>query len=199
MSREILLRLKTERYEKALKLIERLKQGAKDALDRTRQAEETADAGDRRRKALAGRAKRLRGRDLVRGQQDRFAQVFGSVGEAREKGEALLGIFEGNLGQVLGGVGQLVPGLGPFASLISPLLDRLTAYVDERIEIQAAVLEARTLARLEEQRLRDDYSRRLRKDPEFQREQAHDAFWRLLREEAARGKRIHRTDLLADL
>ena len=88
----------------------------------------------------------------MRGQQDRFAQVFGSVGEAREKGEALLGIFEGNLGQVLGGVGQLVPGLGPFASLISPLLDRLTAYVDERIEIQAAVLEARTLARLRDHR-----------------------------------------------
>ena len=73
------------------------------------------------------------------------------------------------------------------------------AYVDERIEIKAAVLEAKTVALLEEQRLRDDYTRRLREDPDFAQQQAHDAFWQRLREEATFGKRIHRLDLLADL
>jgi len=196
MSREVLLSLKTTHYERALKLVQRIRQGARDALQQTQEADDT----QQRQGRLRARAKRLRGRDVASGQQGRFGAAVGSIGSAHERVDSVLSAIESrSVGSIAASVGQFLPGIGPILAVAGPLMDRLMTYVDERIEIKVAVLEAKTLARLEEERLRDDYTRRLREDPSFQAEQAHEGFYRLIREEAALGKRVHRVDLLGEL
>jgi hypothetical protein len=97
-------------------------------------------------------------------------------------------------------VGQFIPGLGPFMTLLAPLTEKLLGYLEERLQQELAKQEALFTARLEEERFRRDYSRRLEEDPRFAREQAKQAFQQTLREEAVLGKRIQKTtaDLLTD-
>jgi len=217
VAREILLRFRTKNYERAKKIAERVAERAKKTLATTKtlttelkqslqQAQKAAELR-KRGAALGRRGAAASARDLQAGQQQRFAQRFGSVGAAREKGETFANVLFGgqeitqSLPSLISGVGQFVPGLGPFMTLLAPLTEKLLGHMNERFEQELAKQESLLTARLEEERFRRDYSRRLEEDPRFEREQARAAFELTLAEEAVRGKRIHKStaDLLTDL
>jgi len=148
---------------------------------------------ERQRLKLGRRAHGLRGRDVVRGQQDRFAAFFGTVGAAREKGELLGRMLlsgEVNVSQLLSGVGPLLAGMGPFAALLAPLTEKLMAYVDERLEQELKVQASALRAELATELFVADFEKRFREDPAFAQEQAQKAFLQTLREEAMHGRRI---------
>ncbi|HBP21947.1 MAG TPA: hypothetical protein DEA08_29700 [Planctomycetes bacterium] len=161
---------------------------------------------EQRRAKLQGRANALRGRDLLAASRGRFSGLFGTVGEAREKGESFANALFGDgeisqsLPSLISGVGQFVPGLGPFMTLLAPLTEKLLGHLEERLQQELAKQETRLLARLEEQRFRMDFTRRFKEDPAFAREQARQALERTVAEEARLGKRIQKTtaDLVTD-
>ncbi len=217
MAREVLLRFRTKNYERAKKVAERIAERAKKTLDTAKhlggelkenlqQAQKTA-ALRKRGAGLGRRGAGASARDLQAGQRQGFGELFGSVGEAREKGESLANVLFGGqdmtqaLPSLISGVGQFIPGLGPFMTLLAPLTEKLLGYLEDRLQQELAKQEALFTARLEEERFRRDYSRRLEEDPRFAREQAKRAFEQTLAEEAVLGKRIQRTtaDLLTDL
>ena len=217
MAREILLRLRTKNYERAKKLAEQIVEGAKTTLKTTKalstelkeslQRAKKAAELRKRGAALGARGARASGRDLLGGQRQAFAQRFGSVGEAREKGEAFASLLAGandpvaSLPGLISGAGQLIPGLGPFTALLAPVTEKLLGYMEERFEQELAKQEALFTARLEEERFRSDYSRRFADDPAFAKSEAKRALRETLLEEAVIGKRVQRStaDLLSDL
>ena len=87
---------------------------------------------------------------------------------------------------------------GNFAT--APLTEKLIGYLEERLQQELAKLEAAFTARLDEEAFKRDYARRLKEDPQFAREQARRAFDQAMAEEAALGKRVHKTtaDLITD-
>jgi len=216
VAREILLRFRTQNYERAReaakKVAERTKRTLqtakglgnelKEGLDRARKAAELR----RRGAALGRRGAAASGRDLQAAGRSRFGELFGSVGEAREKGESLANALFGgggvtqNLPSLISGVGQFIPGLGPFMTLLAPLTEKLLGYLEERLHQELAKMESSFLARLDEEAFKRDYARRLKDDPQFAREEARRAFEQTLAEEAVLGKRIHKTtaDLITD-
>ena len=217
MAREILLRFRTKNYERARKVAEKIAERAKKTLDTARNltgelkesVERTQKRAELRKRgaALGRRGAAASGRDLQAGQRQGFSQLFGTVGEAREKGESFANALFGGqdmtqaLPSLISGVGQFIPGLGPFMTLLAPLTEKLLGYLEERLQQELAKQEALFTARLEEERFRRDFTRRLQEDPRFAREQAKEAFRQTLAEEAAVGKRIQKTtaDLLTDL
>ena len=216
MAREILLRFRTENYERAREVAKKVAERAqrtlqtakgltgelRQGLDRARKAAELRQRGA----ALGRRGAAASARDLQAAGQSRFGGLFGTVGEAREKGESLANALfsEGgvtqNLPSLISGVGQFIPGLGPFMTLLAPLTEKLLGYLEERLQQELAKMEASFLARLDEEAFKRDYSRRLKEDPQFARDEARRAFEQTLAEEAVLGKRIHKTtaDLITD-
>ena len=217
MAREVLLRFRTKNYERAKKVAERIAERAKKTLataktltGEVKQGLERAQNAAELRKRGAGLGRRgaaASARDLQAGQRQGFGQLIGTVGEAREKGESFANALFGGQGMtqslpsLISGVGQFVPGLGPFMTLLAPLTEKLLGYLEERLQQELAKQESLFTARLEEERFRRDFTRRLKEDPAFAREQAKKAFEQTLAEEAAVGKRIQKTtaDLLTDL
>ena len=217
MAREVLLRFRTKNFERAKKVAERIAERAKKTLDTAKtlgtelkeNLQQTQKAAELRRRGagLGGRGAAASARDLQAGQRQGFGQLLGTVGEAREKGESFANLLFGGqdmtqaLPSLISGVGQFIPGLGPFMTLLAPLTEKLLGYLEERLQQELAKQEALFTARLEEERFRRDYTRRLEEDPQFAREQAKRAFEQTLAEEAVLGKRIQRTtaDLLTDL
>ena len=161
---------------------------------------------EKRRQRLQRRASALSGRDLQANSRGRFGGLFGSVGEAREKGESLANALFGDgeasqkLPALISGAGQFLPGLGPFMTLLAPLTEKLIGHLEERLQVELAKQEAAFTARLDEQAFQRDYARRLKEDPQFAREQARRAFDQAVVEEAALGKRVHKAtaDLITD-
>ena len=217
MAREILLRFRTKNYERAKKVAERIAERAKKTLATAKDLggelkeslQQTQKAAELRKRGagLGRRGAAASGRDLLAGQRKGFGELLGTVGEAREKGESFANVLFGGqdmtqaLPSLISGVGQFIPGLGPFMTLLAPLTEKLLGYLEERLQQELAKQEALFTARLEEERFRRDYSRRLEEDPAFAREQAKQALQQTLREEAVIGKRIQKTtaDLLTDL
>ncbi len=217
MAREILLRFRTKNYDRAKKVAERIAERArktlataktltgavKQGLERAQKAAELHKRGA----SLGKRGAAASARDLQAGQRQGFGQFFGTVGEAREKGESLANALFGGQGlaqslpSLFSGVGQFVPGLGPFMTLLAPLTEKLLSHFEERLQQELAKQESLFTARLEEERFQRDFTRRLKEDPDFAREQARRAFEQTVAEEAALGKRVHRqtADLLTDL
>ena len=217
VAREVLLRFKTKNYERARDLAKKVAEGARRTLRTTKGvAQELKQSLERSQKAaelrartaaLGGRGASAAGRNLQALDRARFSGVFGTVGEAREKGESLATALFGaggpvqNLPSLLSGVGQFLPGLGSFMTLLAPLTEKLLGHLEERLQQELAKREAAFVARLDEQAFRSDYTRRLQEDPRFAQEQARRAFELALAEEARLGKRVHRStaDLIADL
>lgn len=216
MAREILLRFRTKNYERARDVAKKVAERArktlqtakglsgelKEGLDRARKKAELRQraAGLGRRGAAAS------GRDLQAMGRSRFGELFGTVGEAREKGESFANALFGaggitqNLPSLISGVGQFVPGLGPFMTLLAPLTEKLLGYLEERLQQELAKMESAFTARLDEEAFKRDYSRRLKEDPQFARDEARRAFQHTLAEESTLGKRVHKTtaDLITD-
>jgi len=216
VAREILLRFRTRNYERAQKVTEKIADRARKTLstaknlgselrENLQQTQKRAELRSRGA-ALGQRGAAAAERDLQLGERQAFGQLFGTVGEAREKGESLANVLFGGqeitqaLPSLISGVGQFVPGLGPFMTLLAPLTEHLLGYLEERLQQELAKQEALFTARLEEERFRRDFTRRLEEDPRFAREQARRAFEQTLAEEAAVGKRIQKktADLLVD-
>lgn len=214
MAREILLRLKTRNYERAKTAAERIKKRADETLqkakglrDQLRQSVEKArEMAELRRRgaALGERGAAASRRDLGAISRGRFESVLGSVGRAREIGEGAASIFGSGditsmLPSLLSGAAQFIPGVGPFAALLAPLTEKLLGYIDERFEQEIKKREALFLARLEEGRFRDDFTRRLEEDPAFAFKQAKLALKETLATEKRFKKRVHTAaDLLAE-
>lgn len=203
MSDEVVLRLKVGRFKEALKIVERIKIRVREVVSDTQRAQAATkeDADETRRKQRKQRSRAWKSTTGVEVQQNRFGARLGSVGSAHERVTSLFdAVNSRSVGSIASAFAEFAPGaLGPMLAVAGPLVDRLMAYVDERIEIQAAVIEARTQALLDEERFRRDYSRRLAEDAEFERTQARKGYEQFRREEAVFGKRIERLDLLEGL
>ena len=203
-------------YERAKKVAEAIAARAKKTLatakdlsgelkEGVQRAQKSAELR-RRGAALGQRGAAASGRDLQGLQRGRFGQLFGSVGEAREKAESALNLFSGGgdvtqqLPALISGVGQFIPGIGPFMAVLGPVTEKILSHMEERLQQELAKQEALFTGRLEEERFRNDFGRRLEEDPSFRREQAKRALEETLAEEKALGKRVQKTtaDLLAD-
>ena len=215
MAREILLRLAVRNYERARDVAAQIAERAQRTLATAKNLSDELRTGlDRAQKAAA-----LRERGAAPGARgaagsgsdgslfDRGAfRALGQVNQARERGEALgRTLFGGgDVSQTLPSLmtltGALVPGLGPFMALLAPITQKPTAYLDERLAQELARRESALVARLDEDRFRSDYTRRLEEDPAFRREQARRAFEETLAEEARRGTRSEpvASDLVTD-
>lgn len=216
MAREILLRFRTKHYEKARETAQKVAERARQTLDTAKGLRDELKLGleraqklaelRRRTAALGRRGAAASERDVAAGQRASFSDLFGTVGEAREKGESAAQILFGGgsaaqtIPSLISGAGQFVPGLGPFMTLLAPLTEKLLSYLEERLQQELKKQEERFSARLEEERFRMDYTRRFEEDPGFARDQAQRAFEQTLAEEAARGKRIQEStaDLITD-
>jgi len=216
VAREILLRFRTKNYERAKKVAEAIAERAKKTLatakDMSGELKESVQRAQKaaqlraRGAALGKRGAAASGRDLQGLQRGRFGQLFGSVGEAKDKAEGVLGLFsgDGDVAQQLPGmistVGQFIPGIGPFMAVIGPITEKLFAHLEERLQEELAKQEALFTSRQEEERFRNDYSRRFQEDPTFRRQQSRQALHETLREEKVLGKRVQKTtaDLLTD-
>lgn len=215
MARDVLLRFALRNYERAREVAtkvaeraERTLSTAKGLTDELRLglAQTRELATERARAAALGkRGATAAGRDVQGLEARRFGGLFGPAAEAREKGESFVNLFTGDkqASQAIPGLlraGAFVPGIGPFMALLAPLTEKLLGHLEERLERELARREAALVARLEEDRFRSDYTRRLAEDPAFARQQARVAFERALAEEAALGTRVEPTtaDLIAD-
>lgn len=196
MSREVLLGLDTSHLKRAVSLIKQVRATAKEALQKT--ADVSKEKARQRR--LQKRWKARQGQDAVGLQQQRF---LGGLEGATSIHERVSSVFDAvqnrSVGSLATAAGQFLPGVGQLLMVAGPIVDALQSYVDEQIAKQTAKLEAKTLARLEEMRVRDDYTRRLEEDPVFQEEQSRRAYRQFQAEEKAFGKRIHSLDLLGEL
>lgn len=216
MAREILLRFRTKNYERAKKVAEAVADRAKKTLATAKDMSEELKEGVQRAQKAAQLRKRgatlgkrgaaASGRNLQGLQRGRFGQLFGSVGEAKEKAEGVLGLFSGGgevtqqLPGLISGVGQFIPGIGPFMAVLGPVTEKILGHMEERLQQELAKQEALFTGRLEEERFRNDFTRRFQEDPRFRREQAKQAFRETLIEEKVLGKRVQKTtaDLLSD-
>lgn len=204
--REVLLRLRTTHYERASELADKVRDRAervlrtaramgdelKTSLDCARELAAPRDEGPGRGRAapvqpVAGKGlgKQLRG-----------------LGELREKGEGLVGaLAEGSLPRLMTLIGPFAPVLGgALLTVLAPVVDKLMKELEAKFEAKLAARESAFLARLEEERFRSDYARRLEEDPRFARDQARLALEQTLHEERWAGRRVDRTaaDLVAD-
>lgn len=214
MAREILLRLAVRNYERARDVAAQIAERAQRTLATAKNLSEELKTGlDRAQKAAVLRE---RGATLgARGARsnpdesifDRGAfRALGQVNQARERGAALgRTLFGGGepsqtIPSLMTLAGAAVPGLGPFMALLAPLTQQLLSYLEERLAQELARRESALVARLEEDRLRSDYTRRLEADPAFRRQQARLAFEQTLAEEAVRGTRSEpvTSDLVTD-
>jgi hypothetical protein len=216
VAREILLRLAVRNYERARDVATRIAERAERTLVTAKSLSEELRTGlDRAQKAAALRQRPASGTgnfgNVGRGADESLFDrgAFGSLGEVnrlRGRGAALgRALFGGGepsqtLPSLMTLAGAAVPGLGPFMALLAPLTQQLMSYLEERLAQELARREQALTARLEEDRLRSDYTRRLNEDPTFRRQQARLAFEQTLAEEAARGTRSEpiTSDLVTD-
>lgn len=215
MAREILLRLAVRNYERARDVAAQIAERAQRTLATAKSLSDELRTGlDRAQKAAAlrerGAALAQRGGRSGAGDESLFDRgafrALGQVNQARERGAALgRTLFGGGepsqtLPSLMTLAGAAVPGLGPFMALLAPLTQQLLAYLEQRLAQELARREAALVTRLEEDRLRSDYTRRLEEDPAFRRQQARLAFEQTLAEEAARGTRSEpvASDLVTD-
>lgn len=216
MAREILLHFRTKNYERAKETAQKVAERARRTLDTAKGLRDELKQGleraqklaelRRRGAGLGGRGAAASERDVAASQRASFSDLFGTVGEAREKGESAAQLLFGGgspaqtIPALISGAGQFIPGLGPFMTLLAPLTEKLLSYLEERLQQELKKQEERFNARLEEERFRMDYTRRFQEDPAFARDQARRALEQTLAEEAARGKRIQKTtaDLITD-
>lgn len=210
MAREILLRLAVRNFERARDVVGQIAERAQRTLATARSISDEVRSGvERAQKSGEARARaRASGSGGSDGSLfDRGAfRVLGQVNQARERGESLgRTLFGGGetsqtLPALMMMTGALVPGLGPFMALLAPITQKLTAYLEERLAQELARRESALVARLDEDRFRADYSRRLQEDPAFRRQEARRAFEQTLAEEARRGTRSEpvAADLVSD-
>ena len=213
MAREILLRLAVRNYERARDVAAQIADRAQRTLATAKAVTDELRTGlERAQKTSAARRERGASRDGSALGAD--ASIFdrgtfralGQVNQARERGAALgRTIFGGGeasqtLPSLMTLAGAAVPGLGPFMALLAPLTQQLLSYLEQRLAQELARRESALIARLEEDRLRSDYTRRLEEDPAFRRQQARLAFEQTLADEARRGTRSEpvASDLIND-
>ncbi|MGE0713326.1 MAG: hypothetical protein AB7N76_26465 [Planctomycetota bacterium] len=214
MAREILLRLAVRNFERARDVAARIAERAERTLAAAKSVSDELRTGFERAQKTAA----LRERGAATGARganpttegsifDRGAfRALGQVNQARGRGAALgRALFGGGepsqtLPSLMTLAGAAVPGLGPFMALLAPLTQQLLSYLEERLAQELARREQALVTRLEEDRLRSDYTRRLEEDPAFRRQQARLAFEQTLAEEAARGTRSEpvTSDLVTD-
>lgn len=211
--REIVLRLALKNYERARELSQAVSERVDRTLARAREVSSELRSAEARQQrlgqaedraaALSQRAEALRARDVQGLEARQFGGVFGRVNQVRGRVESLgrLILDERDPGQALrgfmAGAAPYLLGVGPLLALLAPLTDQVFSRLEERLESELNKREERLLARLEEERFRADYSRRLKEDPAFARAEARRAFEQTLDEEAALGRRIEPTS--ADL
>lgn len=215
MAREILLRLAVRNYERARDVAAQIAERAQRTLATAKNLSDELKIGlDRAQKAAA-----LRERGASPGARggggsapdgsvfDRGAfRALGQVNQVRERGAALgQAIFGGGeasqtIPSLMTLAGAAVPGLGPFMALLAPLMQQLLGHLEERLAKELARRESALIARLDEDRLRSDYTRRLEEDPAFRRQQSRLAFEQALADEARRGTRSEpvASDLVTD-
>jgi hypothetical protein len=213
VAREILLRLAVRNYERARDVAAQIAERAQRTLATAKTLSEELKTGvERAQKAAAQRERSPAARGLGGAGTDGSLfdrgtfGALGQVNQARERGAALgRTLFGGGepsqtLPSLMTLAGAAVPGLGPFMALLAPLTQQLLSYLEERLAQELARREQALVARLEEDRLRSDYTRRLEEDPAFRRQQARLAFEQTLAEEAVRGTRSEpvTSDLVTD-
>lgn len=207
--REVLLRLRTTHYERASELADAVRERAERVLRTARALGDELRTSLERARELAAPRAAARGAGGAPGATSPSpapGQALGrqlrGLGELREKGEGLAGaLTEGSLPRLMTLAGPFAPALGgALLTLLAPVVDRVTKELEARFEARLAARESALLARLDEERLRADYARRLAEDPRFAREQARAALADTLREERWAGPRIDRAaaDLLTD-
>lgn len=214
--REVLFRLKLDSFEKALELVESIKAQAQEAKRAQQSAAEqtqealTPGAGG----AKGGQSPKVPGsgalgarfnRSFRNERGPRHHQDLGAhLSRANAVRDLANSLFEVAQSPSAGGaaslIGSFVPGpVGMVLSVMGPVIQQLEGFVERKIEQKVQKLESRVLAEQEERRLRDNYSRRINEDVEFERLESQAAYWRDVRSEQVYGKRLHRSHLLGDL
>lgn len=199
-ARDVLAQV-TERTQRTLDAVKGVTASLREGVELARQLPKESSGGA----SLDDRAAEVRQRDLQALDRQRFGKAIGWGKEHLEKGLSVWSaLSSGDLGQALPGLATaaapLLPGIGPFLALVLPLEERLRKYLDEKLQRELALSEARLMARLDARALDRDYNRRIAEDPAFARQEARRALSLTLAEEARLGKRVERTraDLVTD-